>query len=173
MKKFSAAAGLLVFVALCLVSRSWAGSANLVADWNMLGNGAGGTISVATTFGNTAQVSTVWKWLPAKNAWAFYAPSLTAQALTDYATTNHYDVLSTIAPGEGFWVNAKTAFAATLPAGTAVTSASFQTKLPAGWSLIAIGDNKTPSQFNSLLSVTPPTAGAIPSNLTTLWAWDT
>jgi hypothetical protein len=38
--------------------------------------------------------------------------------------------------------------------------------------LIAVGDNKTPSEFNLALSTTPPTTSAAPLNLTTLWAWD-
>ena len=38
--------------------------------------------------------------------------------------------------------------------------------------MIAIGDNKTPGEFNLALSATPPTTNASPLNLTTLWAWD-
>ena len=45
-------------------------------------------------------------------------------------------------------------------------------KLPVGWSLIAIGDNKMPSDFNKAISVTPPVQGVIPVNVTTLWTWD-
>ncbi|MBI2319446.1 MAG: hypothetical protein HYU75_21220, partial [Betaproteobacteria bacterium] len=52
-----------------------------------------------------------------------------------------------------------------------VTSASFR-GIASGWSLIAIGDNKTPSAFNIALNLSPPAAGEIPLNVTTLWAWD-
>ena len=48
---------------------------------------------------------------------------------------------------------------------------SFQ-GMASGWNLIAIGDNSTPRAFNIALSTTPPAAGDIPSNITTLWAWD-
>ena len=41
-----------------------------------------------------------------------------------------------------------------------------------GGNLIAIGDNKTPSEFNKTIGATPPAPGDIPINLTTLWAWD-
>jgi hypothetical protein len=44
--------------------------------------------------------------------------------------------------------------------------------LPQGWSLISIGDNKTPAEFNTALSATPPTTSTAPLNVTTLWAWD-
>lgn len=137
-----------------------------------MGNGSSGSLDVATAFGDTTKVTTVWKWIANGAKWAFYAPSLVGQALTDYATGKGYDVLSTINGGEGFWVNAKIPFTAQLPAGTAITSASYQTGLATGWNLIAIEDNKTPSQFNLGLSATPPAAGDIPINLTTLWAWD-
>ena len=44
--------------------------------------------------------------------------------------------------------------------------------MTSGWNLIAIGDQKTPSQFNTALSTTPPAVGEVPFNLITLWAWD-
>ena len=144
---------------------------SLVAGWNLLGNGSGGSISVATAFSDAAKVATVWKWNAGTAKWAFYAPSLVGQALTDYALSKGYDVLTTVNSGEGIWVNAKASFSVQAPAGTAVTSASFQ-GLSAGWSLIAIGDSKTPRGFNSALSTTPPSSGVVPLNLSTLWAWD-
>jgi hypothetical protein len=91
--------------------------------------------------------------------------------LADYASSKGYDVLATINGGEGFWVNAKTTFAAQLPAGTPLASGSFQSMAP-GWNLIAIGDGRTPRQFNSAIGLTPPAPGEIAANLTTLWAWD-
>lgn len=138
-------------------------SVNLVKGWNLIGNGNDAPLTVASTFGNAANVSTVWKWVASKTRWAFYTPSLVGQALTDYATGKGYDVLTTINGGEGFWVNTTTAFAAQLPAGTAIASASFQSMAP-GWNLIATGDSKTPSQFNALVGAVTP--------ITTLWSWD-
>ena len=37
--------------------------------------------------------------------------------------------------------------------------------------LTAVSYTITPSAFNASLSVTPPTAGVVPINLTSLWAW--
>lgn len=150
---------------------------NLVAGWNLLGNSVNTPLVVAERFANTANVSTVWKWIAATSKWAFYTPSL-ADGGAAYAASKGYDFLTAINAGEGFWVNAKTAFAAQLPAGTAVTTSDFQdqlvppNKLPQGWSLIATGDNKTPSDFNKAVGVSPPSPGVIPVNLTTLWTWD-
>jgi hypothetical protein len=47
--------------------------------------------------------------------------------------------------------------------------------LPRGWSLIATGGSPTPNQLNAALTTaasTPPTAGQLYTNLTSLWAWD-
>jgi hypothetical protein len=139
----------------------------LTAGWNLLGNGSSTALDVKTIFGDQFNVSTVWKWVPAKSGWGFYAPLLSEQALTDYAASKSYDVLASVKGGEGFWVNAKIPFTVQLPVGAAITSVSFL-NTASGWNLIAIGDNNTPSQFNTLMSTT----GIVPVNLTTLWAWD-
>ena len=151
---------------------------NLSPSWNLLGNGVNAPFTVATTFGNAANVATVWKWVPAASKWAFYTPTLTDGGAA-YAASKGYDFLTVINGGEGFWVNAKAAFTAPLPAGTAILSGSFQVqsnpalnKLLAGWNLIGTGDSLTPSAFNQSLSVTPPAIGTIPANVTTLWGWD-
>lgn len=80
-------------------------------------------------------------------------------------------MLTTVNGGEGVWVNAKTPVTTQLPPGTMIKGVSFQT-MTSGWNLIAIGDNLSPRAFNNALSTTPPSAGAIPLNVTTLWAWD-
>jgi alpha-tubulin suppressor-like RCC1 family protein len=144
---------------------------NLDFGWNLVGNGSTGSLDVALLFRDTTKVTTVWKWIANGAKWAFYAPTLAGQALTDYAVSKGYDVLAAINGGEGFWVNAKTAHTMQLPSGSMVVSASFQ-GMASGWGLIAIGESKTPGEFNSALSATPPTAGAIPINVITLWAWD-
>lgn len=154
------------------------GAVGLVNGWNLLGNSVNAPITVATTFGDANQVATVWKWLPASSKWAFYSPVLEDGGLA-YATGKGYDFLTTINGGEGFWVNAKAAFTAPLPAGTVVPTHSFQdqpdptqNRLLKAWNLIAVGDNVTPGVFNLGLSASPPATGTIPLNVTTLWAWD-
>lgn len=149
----------------------------LVPGWNLVGNGGTGTIDAAA-FNDESKIITVWKWLASLSKWAFYTPTLTGQQLLDYAENKGYDVLTSIGAGEGFWVNAKIEFSATVSAPALVTSNSLQPKLDgsslllSGWNLIAIGDNKTPSAFNKAIGAEPPAAGVVPINLTTLWAWD-
>ena len=145
-----------------------------------MGNGVDQSINVASAFGDSSLFTTVWKWVANKSVWAFYAPSLNGSNLTTYASGKGYDVLSTVNAGEGFWVNVAQATTINLQTGsttpTGITSNSFQAgaskALTTGWSLISIGDNKTPSEFNLALSATPPTTNAAPLNFTTLWAWD-
>ena len=139
----------------------------LLPGWNLVGNSSGGTLDVAAAFGSP-DILSVWKWSAGGTKWAFYAPSLAAPALADYATSKGYDVLAAINGGEGFWVNANTQYAAQLPSGTPVASASFQSLAP-GWSLIAIGDGKTPREFNSAIG---PNANPPAPDLASLWAWD-
>jgi hypothetical protein len=151
----------------------------LAAGWNLIGNGSDATVNVADILADAATVTSVWKWIPSTSKWAFYAPSMGA-ALESYTTSKGYDVLTTVKAGEGFWVNAKSAIVVQMPAGIPLATTYFQdntidptqNKLVHGWNLIATGDNKSPSDFNKGLSLTPPAIGIIPSNLTTLWAWD-
>lgn len=150
---------------------------NLVPGWNLLGNSVNAPLTVATTLGDANNVATVWKWITTGTTpgisyptWAFYSPAQSDGGQA-YATSKGYDFLTTINGGDGFWVNARTAFAAMLPAAAPVTSASFQS-MTSGWHLIATGETQTPSAFNTAISVTPPTVGAVPQNITTLWAWD-
>lgn len=159
----------------------------LIQGWNLIGNGSSTTLDVATTLGDATKVGTIWKWINSGNAtditypaWAFYTPAQNDGGYA-YAATKGYDFLTTINPGEGFWVNAKTAFSVPLPAGAAIKSSSFRPAaaaqgsaqaLPPGWSLIAVGDSPAPSGFNRALSLTQPLAADVPLNLNTLWAWD-
>ena len=148
----------------------------LDTGWNLLGNGWSQALPVAAIFGNAARVTTVWKWDAPKNGWQFYSPSMNAQDLQNYATSKGYGVLGEISAGEGFWVNVKQPFTVVLPTTTPVTSTDFQAgnthALRTGWNLVAIGKAKSASSFNGDLSATPPVAGVVSLNLTTLWAWD-
>jgi hypothetical protein len=150
----------------------------LIPGWNLLGNSTDTPLDVGAALGDTSQVTSVWKWIPATGNWAFYAPSMGA-GLDAYTKSKGYDVLAQIKGGEGFWVNAKTVFTLQFPAGNTIRTAYYQdqtdptqNKLLKGWNLIATGDNQTPRQFNQDLSVILPAAGVTPLNVTTIWAWD-
>lgn len=143
---------------------------SIASGWNLLGNSLSQVMTVASAFGDPTLVTTVWKWDVAAVGWQFYAPSMDAVTLQTYAVSKGYGVLSVINPGEGYWVNAK--MAASLPAQAGTAFALTSANLVTGWNLVATGNDVTPSVFNTSLSATPPSPGAIPINLTTLWAWD-
>lgn len=147
-------------------------SANLefVQGWNLLGNSLTQPLFVATVLGDPTVVTTVWKWDAATSGWQFYAPSMDATTLQAYVAAKGYGALSVINPGEGYWVNAKAPGAISVQASAAFNLTA--SHLTAGWNLVATGNDVTPSAFNLSLSETPPAAGVIPQNLTTLWAWD-
>ena len=151
---------------------------NLQPGWNLLGNGyAGVTLGMSTYFADTTKFNTVWKWVKEAGGgrWAFYNPGLDAQALANYASSQGFAVLTSIEPGEGFWVNVKgaTPIAFNLPTGAPMSPGSFGS-LSSGWSLLAIGGNVSPQEFNNAVGFSvPPGAGTTAaSNLTSLWAWE-
>ena len=134
-------------------------------SWNLVGNSSDASIDVASTFSDASRFVTVWKWVAAQGAWAFYAPSLAAQGgtvLANYAATNGYQVLTTIAGGEGFWVNAKLAGSVNIPNGNAIGVATLGATLVKGWNLGSLGVTSTPKQF----------CDAQTGGVTTLWAWN-
>ena len=142
-----------------------AASLNLIQGWNLLGNSVQAPITVASTFNDSTKAASVWKWVTSGTtsgvsypSWAYYSPALSDGGRA-YASTRGYEFLTTISSGEGFWVNANTAFTAPLPVGATVTSSSFR-NMSSGWHLISTADADTPSAFNTTVAVT------------SLWVWD-
>jgi uncharacterized membrane protein len=141
------------------------GTLSFVQGWNLAGNGSDSPINVATAFADTSQFVTIWKWVATQGVWAFHAPSLAAQGgtvLVDYVAAKGYQLLSTIAGGEGFWVNAKQSISVDVVSGNAVGIASLNSTLTKGWNLVSVGESATPKQFCDAQS----------TGVTTLWAWD-
>ena len=134
--------------------------------WNLLGNSTGSPTTVATTFNDATKVASVWKWDAANAKWFFYSPSLPAQALSDYASSRNYEVLTTINVGEGFWISTVVPNAQQLPPGASVPTTVFQATgrkpLGKGWNLVSTSDSVTPAQFVA-------TQG---SSVSSIWAWD-
>ena len=153
----------------------------LGAGWNLVGNGGTTVMNVPSLFGDATKVISIWKWVKTGNTsnitypnWAFYTPGQNDSGAA-YAASKGYDTFTSIASGEGFWVNAKVAMSVPMTAPAWILSSVFapgQSKaLTPGWSLIATGEAQTASAFNKAMSTTPPAAGVIPINLTSLWAW--
>ena len=148
---------------------------SLVTGWNLLGNSSANAWNVATLFGDSAKVTSVWKWLAGKATWAFFSPHMADGGLA-YASNRGLELLSTLEGGEGFWVNARSAFAIDADFSVVTLATDFRQlggKAPAGaWNLIAAGGYSTPGEFNRAIGPSIPAPGVIPLNLTSLWAWD-
>lgn len=129
---------------------------NLAQGWTLVGNTVNSPFSVAALLGDATKIASVWKWVPAQGKWAFYSPLLTTQALSDYASSHGFDVLTSINAGEGFWVNATALTTVTLPTASAVTASSVQSVVATGWTLVGVGETRSPPDFSA----------------TSLWAWD-
>jgi hypothetical protein len=143
---------------------------NLVPGWNLLGNPVNQSMAVADKLGDASKVTSVWKWDTAVSNWRFYAPGMTVEALQSYAASQGYAVLSEISAGDGYWVNAKAQGDLGTLTGAAINLRA--ASLASGWNLVATANATTPQDFNLSLSTTPPTAGQVPINVTSLWAWD-
>jgi hypothetical protein len=154
----------------------------LVSGFNLVGNALDMSLDVMTVFGNQSSpvagisenIATVWKWDAINRKWQFHSPLKTTADNAAFASAQGYDVLTSIAAGEGYWVNALAEM--DLPPQTgAAFNWSYPTflALPTGFNLIAHAGNVTPSQFNANVSVTPPSIGVVQTdNFSSLWAWD-
>jgi hypothetical protein len=127
----------------------------------MVGNSLTSSINVQSTFGSASTIQTIWKWDSVGARWAFFAPSMDALKLKEYADSKGYAVLSSIEPGEGYWVNV--GGASSIDRGVLSGEATEMTasKLKQGWNLVASGSDLSPANFS---------AGV--GDITTLWAWD-
>jgi alpha-tubulin suppressor-like RCC1 family protein len=154
----------------CVVGGSISVALSVVPGWNLLGNQVNQRIVVADKFGDAARIHSVWKWDSSAAKWQFYAPGMNAAELQSYAAGQGYTVLSDLQAGDGFWVNAKVQADLGNLSGTAINLR--QSSLAKGWNLVSTTSSISPQNFNLSLSTTPPTAGQVPVNLTSLWAWD-
>lgn len=138
------------------------GTLPLSSAWNLLGNHANTSIDVASTFGDVSKVSSVWKWQASYGRWAFYSPTLSDGGAA-HAAGEGFDFLTSIKGGEGFWVNAKTPGAVSMPpraptcggTGTAL-------ELVPSWNLLS-------NNINTPMSV-EKTFGD-PLKVTSVWKW--
>ena len=147
---------------------------NLPAGWSLMGNDSGAAVNVPAVFGNvntpspiSASVTTVWSWDNAQGKWNFHAPSMTADGLASYAAGKGYSVLTSLSQSDGYWVNAKSAFALSLAASTS-TSTSTSTQLNVGWNLVGVE-----AAFNAQSyfgNADKPTS--ISGSVLTVWSWD-
>jgi hypothetical protein len=148
---------------------------DLLPGWNLLGNTGDQPVAVNLVFADNTLFNTVWKWDTAAPGWQFYTPTLLAADLHIYANSKNYGVLTTINPGEGFWVNVNAKVKTTLPAFTGAPFYLEAKQLTQGWNLVATAANVTPAAFNLSLTdplAPPPNVATVPVNLSTLWAWD-
>jgi len=140
---------------------------NITTGWNLVGNSTESKIDVASTFSDTSKIISVWTWNKTSSKWSFYTPSMAADYLSIYASNKGYDVLTSIDPKSGFWVNASAEVVFDGPVANGLTL--IESDLQPGWNLVSSADNKTPSQLNQNLCRDMSAAG---KNIVTAWAWD-
>ena len=102
-----------VLISCLIAAPAIAQNHTLISGWNLEGNDGAAAVDPITVFGNATtptslspSVTTVWTWDKSAAKWNFFAPSMTPTALSTYAASKGYGVLTTIQKGQGFWVNA-------------------------------------------------------------------
>jgi|GEM_PF-6444335 len=124
-------------------------------DWNLLG--ARMTIDVASTLGN---FTSVWKWESGK--WEVRLPNdVAGDSGNAYAEGKGFVLLSTINPGEGFWVNNSTTTIAKVSPIAAPSDGT--TSLTKDWNLIGL--RSASSKKASVLF------GAETPKIVSIWKW--
>ena len=156
--------GAFLFCSVVSAQTTW----NIAPGWNLLGNNSIGPLDVTYPgLSNPAQTNSIWTWNNATSRWAFFSPSLTSSELSAYAQSKGYDVLSSIASKQGFWIDAKTAFAVGSPwKNNAVLSLN---EFPLGWNLAGVTEGKTPAQITQLYR--NPLYG-MGKEITSIWSWE-
>ena len=154
-KRFSIMIGLWAAVSFIAVVGAGAATLSLSDAWNLVCSRV--PITVSTTFASGDNFKSVWKWENSK--WAVYLPG-DIDGGDAYAGTKGFNVLSTISPGEGFWINSTGSQDVTVD-GTAQTSNTLS--LIAGWNLIG-------ATISS--SITAGTVFSDSTKFTSVWNWD-
>lgn len=76
----------------------------LNTSWNLVSSLFG--VNTDGAFGDSTTYASIWKWIG--TSWAVYLPA-DADGGAAYAASKGFELLSTIQPGEGFWVNVNSA----------------------------------------------------------------
>lgn len=156
------------------------------AGWNLLGNGGDQPISVNATNFPPAHFATLWQWDAVAMQWQFYAPAMSAEALSAFLKAKGFASLTTLGQGVGFWANVLSPTSLLIPVST-LTSANWLASqfaggiFPAGWNLLCLGQPVTPAQFFDTFKISvassPPGLGGgadtlSPFGNSSVWAWD-
>ncbi len=145
----------------------------LSPGWNLVANSKTTPIITNSQLNGSAKITSVWKWNTLDQKWAFYSPFMTSDQLTAFAQSNRYDVLNSISPKEGFWVNAAGTgslanFIEPPDVNATVVSLTAQDLVP-GWNLVGSADHQTACQIHGRLNDSLNAAG---KTIKSVWAWN-
>ncbi len=122
------------------------------SGWNLLSSAIG--FDATAKLGNGDLYLSVWKW--ANNTWAV---SLPGGDTAGYAGSKNFGILTTIGPGEGFWVNSKGAAEVTISG----TPGSGGLLLSQGWNLVGLKGVQSQAVATLLTGQT---------GIISLWKWE-
>jgi hypothetical protein len=82
-------------------------------NWNLKGVTSATPVMVTAVFNDVGKYASVWKW--SGSTWSVFIPEETA--IGAYAASKGFATLSTLSPGEGFWINVKPGHGGTINIG--------------------------------------------------------
>lgn len=107
---------LVAIASISLALSTHAADMQIANGWSLVGYAGGTSVKVNAIFGTvsansipnvTSNITSVWKWV--NDGWQFWTPAMTATELASYALSKGYRVLTDLQPGDGYWINAKSA----------------------------------------------------------------
>jgi len=127
----------------------------LKAGWNLVASGT--DMSPANFSAGIGNITTLWAWNNASNAWYFFAPSLAEKnTLSSYIQSKQYQDFGTLTlgNGRGFWVNYAGAPSGGGTGGTGGSGASSPNALACAG--MACGAGTTPGGITTILPASTP-----------------
>ena len=101
-------------------------------------------------------VTSAWKW--ENGTWSVYLPGETDGGAS-YASSKSFGLLSTLNPGEGFWVNSKSVVQLTIPGATATGALTFAS----GWNLVGLKNSQAVT-VAEMMTANP--------QIISMWKWE-
>ncbi len=126
----------------------------LIGGWNLISSRTGFDVSNELSNGNSFK--SVWKW--EENNWTVYLPGETDGGVS-YAAAKGFNNLSTINPGEGFWVNSVGSGSLSISG----TQEFGSLTLTQGWNLIGLRKSEA-------ITITELITGN-EQQITSIWKW--
>jgi hypothetical protein len=156
---------------------------DLVDGFNLVGNPLAVSVDLVAKYGDvtvpvvglSSEIESIWAWNPVTQKWRFHSPQQTPAQKAAYIAhpSRQYEALTSVAPGEGYWIKVYAPMTLELGAGAKHQWTLFNFEVrPGGFNLVTVDATMAPQQFNHEIGNPPAPATPYPVNFNSLWSWD-